>query len=111
MNNAVSGKTIENARKHKYIKRVTTERRNCLVSDPNYDTTKFFTENLSAIEIKKIDLMNKSVHLGLKVLMYEYWCDYVKPKYGEKTKLCCGYRQFACLHKNRGYLQRCCKKC
>ena len=23
-----------------------------------------------------------------KILMYEFWYDYVKPKYGEKTKLC-----------------------
>ena len=38
--------------------------------------------------------MNKPVHLGLsilvlsKILMYEFWYDYVKPKYGEKAKLC-----------------------
>ena len=47
MNNAVFGKTIENVRKHKNIKLVTTERRrNYLVSEPNYHITKFFTENL-----------------------------------------------------------------
>ena len=39
-------------------------------------------------------LMNKAVFLGLsilessKILMYEFWYDYVKPKYGEKAKLC-----------------------
>ena len=38
--------------------------------------------------------MNKPVCLGLsvlelkKILMYEFWHDYVKPKYGEKAKLC-----------------------
>ena len=38
--------------------------------------------------------MNKPAHLGLsilalsKILMYEVWYDYVKPKYGEKVKLC-----------------------
>ena len=38
--------------------------------------------------------MNKPVYLGLsilklrKILMYEFWCDYAKPKYGEKAKLC-----------------------
>ena len=38
--------------------------------------------------------MNKRVYLGLsilelsKILMYEFWYDYVKPKYGEKAKLC-----------------------
>ena len=54
MNNAVFGKTIENVRKHRDIKLVTTDRRrNYLVSEPNYRTTKFFTENLLAIEMKK----------------------------------------------------------
>ena len=54
MNNAVFGKTIENVRKHRDIKLVTTDRRrNYLVSEPNYHTTKFFTENLLAIEMKK----------------------------------------------------------
>ena len=52
--NAVFGKTMENVRKHKDIKLVTTEkRRNYLVSEPNYHTSKFFTENLLAIERKK----------------------------------------------------------
>ena len=54
MNNAVFGKTIENVRKHRDIKLVATERRrNYLVSEPNYYTTKFFTEHLLAIELKK----------------------------------------------------------
>ena len=47
MNNAVFGKTMENVRRHRNIKLVTAERRkNYLVSDPNYLSTKFFTENL-----------------------------------------------------------------
>ena len=51
MNNAVFGKTMENMRKHKDIKLVTTERtRNCLVSEPS---AKFFTEHLLAKEMKK----------------------------------------------------------
>ena len=39
--------------------------------------------------------MNKSDHLGLsilelsKTLKYEFWYDYVKPKYGQRTILCC----------------------
>ena len=81
MNNAVLGKTMGNVRKHRDIKLVTTERRrNYLVSEPNYHTTKFFSENLLVIEMKKIDiLMNKPVHLGLsilelsKIVMYEIW--------------------------------------
>ena len=55
MNNAVFGKTIENLRKDRDIKLVTTERRrNYLVLEPNYDTTKFFTESLLVIEMKKL---------------------------------------------------------
>ena len=96
MNNAVFGKTMENVRKHRDIKLVTTERRrNYLVSEPNYHTTKFFTENLLAIEMKKTEiLMNKPVHLGLSILKLstilfnEFWYDYKKPKYGEKVKFC-----------------------
>ena len=54
MNNAVFGKTMENVGKHRDIKLVTKERRrNYLVSEPDYDTTKFFTEYLLAIEMKK----------------------------------------------------------
>ena len=54
MNNAVFGKTMENVRKHRDIKLVTTQiRRNYLVSEPNYHTTKFFKENLLGIEMKK----------------------------------------------------------
>ena len=53
MNNAIFGKTMENVRKHRDIKLVTTERRsNYLVSEPNFHTTKFFTEKLLAIEVK-----------------------------------------------------------
>ena len=54
MNNVVFGKTMENVRKHRNIKLVTTERRRkYLVSETNYHTTKFFTEYLLAIEMKK----------------------------------------------------------
>ena len=59
INNVVFGKTMENVRKHRDLKLVTTERRgNYLVSEPSYHTTKSFTENLLAIEIKNKILMN-----------------------------------------------------
>ena len=55
INNPVFVKTVENVRKHRHIKLFTTERRrNYLVSEPNYHTTKFFTKCLIAIEIKKM---------------------------------------------------------
>ena len=80
----------------RYIKLVTTnERRNKLVSEPNYHTTKHFSEDLQAIEMRKTKvIMNKPVYLGQaildisKTLIYEFWYDYIKPKYQEKAKLC-----------------------
>ena len=49
--NVVFGKTMENVRKHGDIKLVTKERRrNYLVSEPDYSTTKFFMENLLPLE-------------------------------------------------------------
>ena len=51
--------------------------------------------------------MNKPFYLGLSILdlsktvMYEFWYNYVKPKYGENGKICYGYRQLHCSCKNR----------
>ena len=61
---------MENVRKHKIIKLVTTERKiNYLVSEPNYHSTKIFTEKLLAIEMRKTQIiMNKFVYLGLSIL-------------------------------------------
>ena len=63
MNNSVFGKSMKNVRKHGDIKLVTIdEKRNKLVSEPNYYTTKHFSENLFAIEMKKTKVkMNKLV--------------------------------------------------
>ena len=96
MNNFVFRKTMENVRKHRYIKLVTTDkRRNQIVSEPDYHTTKWFSENLLAIEIKKTKVkMNQPLYLGLpilhisKTLMYEFWYNYIKPKYEQNAKLC-----------------------
>ena len=87
---------MENVRKHRDVKLVTTgKRRNQLVSEPDYHLIKWFSENLLAIEMKKIKVkMNKPVYLGLsileicKTLTYEFWYDYVKPKCGDNVKLC-----------------------
>ena len=90
MNNAAFGKNMENVWKNRDIKLATTERiRNYLV--PNYHIAKFFTENLLAIEMKKMEiLLNKPVYFVLsileltKILMYGFWYDHIRPQYDEK---------------------------
>ena len=95
MNNVVFGKTIENVRKHRDIKLVTTDKRgNKSVSEPNYHITKYFSENLMAIEMRKTKAkMNKPVYLSMlisdirKTIMYEFWYGYIKPKYQESKTI------------------------
>ena len=115
MYSAIFRKTVENVRKYRDTKLVTTDaRKNYLVSEQSYHTTFFFvSENFLAIVMKNKNII---VFLGLsileisKIVMYEFWYDYVKPKYGEKAKLC--YMDgFYSLHKNRRHLQRHCKRC
>ena len=96
MNNSVFGKTMENIRKHRDIKLVTADKkRSKLVSEPNCHTINLISEDLSIIEMKKTKVkMNKPIYLGLsileisKTLMFEFWYDYMKPKYGNDVKLC-----------------------
>ena len=61
---------MENVRKQRDIKLVTTDkRRNQLLSEPNYHTTKWFSEGLLVIEMKKIKVkMNKPIYLGLSII-------------------------------------------
>ena len=95
MNNVVFGKTMENVRNYRNTKLVIKERRRSyLVSQPNYQTIKFFTENFLAIEMRKTQmLINKPVYLCLSILdlsktkMYKFWHDYEKPKYEKNATL------------------------
>ena len=97
MNNAFFGKTLENGRNHRDIKLIATETRgNYLVLDVEIKLScnKIISQqsdNLLAIEMKITHiLMNEAVYLGLsileksKIVMYEYWYDYAKPKYRKK---------------------------
>ena len=96
MNNSVFGKTMKNIRKHRDIKLVTTDKkRSKLVSEPNYHTINYISKDLSIIEMNKTKVkMNKPIYLELsildisKILMYEFWYDYMKPKYNDNVKLC-----------------------
>ena len=96
MNNSVFGKTMGNVRNHRDIRLVTTDKkRSKLVSEPNYHTTKWFSESLIRIEMKKIKVkIDKPIYLGLPILdlsktvMYEFLYNYIKPKYQNNAKLC-----------------------
>ena len=96
-NNAVFGKTMENVRNHWDIKIVTSEkRRSILVSEPNYHSTKYISEEMLIIEMRKVEVkMNKLIYLVQaildisKILTYKFWYDYIKSKYGDNARLCC----------------------
>ena len=73
----------------------TDKKRRKLISEPNYHTINCISENLSIIETRRTKVkMNKPIYLGLsileisKLLMYEFWYDYMKPKYDDNVKLC-----------------------
>ena len=87
---------MKNIRKHRDIKLVTTDKkRRKLVSEPNYHPMNLISEDLTITEMKKTKVkMNKPIYLGLsileisKILMYEFWYDYMKPKYNDNVRLC-----------------------
>ena len=96
MNNSVFGKTMENVRNHEDVKIVTTNKqRKKFTSEPNYLATKYISKDLLIMEMKKVEVkLNKPIYLGQaildisKTLMYEFWYDYLKAKYGDNAKLC-----------------------
>ena len=81
---------------HGDVKLVTAEyKRNKLASEPNSHSTKCISKHLLVMEMKKTEVkMNKPIYLGQaildisKTLIYEFWYDYIKPKYGDKARLC-----------------------
>ena len=87
---------MKNVRKYRGIKLATTvKRRNQLVSETNKNTINWFSKDLLARETRKTNVkMNKPVFLGLsmldisKTLTYEFWSDYIKPKYQDNANLC-----------------------
>ena len=89
-------KTMQNVRSEKDIKLVTTDvKRNKLVSQPNFYSSKCFSENLLATDMKKVKVkMNKPIYLEMTILdiskipIYEFLYDYLKPKYKENLQQC-----------------------
>ena len=95
MNNSVFGKTMENIRKHRNIRLVSTEEKYlCTVMRPNFKSGVLFGKNLMDCEMGKIKaVMNKPVYLSQAILdlsrivMYEFHYDCMVPKYGDRLKL------------------------
>ena len=97
INNSVFGKTVENVRKHRDIKLVTTDEKKKQISlstKLSHSKTLFkkFVSNRNEKNTKV--KINKPIYLGMsildisKTLMYKFWCGYFKPKYGDRAKLC-----------------------
>ena len=71
-------------------------KKNYFMSDPNYHTN-FHRTFLSNRNEEKTDILRRkpghlfrlSIPELSKILMCQFWYDYVKPKYGEKAKFCC----------------------
>ena len=78
------------------IKLVATDKKGSkLVSESNYHTMNYISEDLSITEMKRVKVkMNKPIYLGLsildisKILMYAFWYDYMRRKYNDNVKLC-----------------------
>ena len=95
MNNSVFGKTMENLRKRVDVKLVkTAEEALKHISSPGYASHKVMEGGLVAIHMHKSKLLlNKPVYVGFsvlelsKLLMYEFYYENLKPKYGDKCHL------------------------
>ena len=96
INNSILGKTIENIKNHKGMKLVTSDKRYLkYVMKPNFKDGHPFFKHLFVVEMRKTEIkMNKPVYLGQailylsKTLMYEFYYNYMRPKYGSKVNLC-----------------------
>ena len=85
MNNSVFRRTMENIRKRRNIKLVTTEKKYLrTVMRPHFKSGVLFGKNLMGCQMGKIKVvMNKPVYLGQaildlsKIVMYEFHYDYM----------------------------------
>ena len=96
MKNSVFGKTTENVRNRRDVKLIVKEHgRKKLVSEPNYNSCKHFSDSLMAIEMNKTEVyLNKPIAVGQAVLdisknlMYNFYYDYLVKKYQDNITLC-----------------------
>ncbi|GBM08249.1 hypothetical protein AVEN_82934-1 [Araneus ventricosus] len=95
MNNAVYGKTMENVRKHKDISLINNNpKAEKLVASPTFRAFSIFNDNLVGVErLKKTVWLNKPLYVGFAILelsklhMYKFHYEYIKQRYGNKSKL------------------------
>ena len=99
MNNSVFGKTMENLRKRVDIKIVKTdgtenEKIRKIIAKPNFNRRVKFSDELSAIHVNKTKLtLNKPIYVGFSVLdlskhlMYDWYYNTLKKKYGDNCTL------------------------
>ena len=93
MNNSVFGKTLENIRNRVDIRLISTNKvAQKLAAKPNYDCCMIFDENLIVVHMKNTKLcFNNPVYLGMSILdvskslMYDFYYNYIKSKYGDKA--------------------------
>ena len=94
-NNSVFGKTMENVRNRVDIRLVNSnEKLLKLTCKPNYQSNTIFSEDLIAVQMKRTELvLNKPIYLGMSILdisknlMYNFHYNYIKPKFGSRSKL------------------------
>ena len=97
MNNSVFGKTMENLRNRVDVKIVRdweTDQIRKLLSSPSFERFTVFGNDMAGIHMHKTKLvLNKPVYTGMtilensKILMYEFYYNYLKARYGHKCEL------------------------
>ncbi|KAL4123173.1 hypothetical protein QTP88_015396 [Uroleucon formosanum] len=95
MNNSLYGRTMMNVRNHVDIRLCsngsTVEK---LITKPNFDRRTIFTENLAAVHMKRTQISFKQpIYIGMcvldlsKMLMYDFYYNIIKKKYGNRVRL------------------------
>lgn len=96
MNNAVFGKTMENVRKRRDIQliRVGEQRLQKWINSSMFINATIINDDLVIAEKTKSNInLDKPIYAGFTILdnsklhMYQFWYDYIKPKYGNKATL------------------------
>ena len=95
MNNAVFGKSMENVRNRIDVRLLAeTEQLEKIKRNPKFRCTKEINDDLSAVLLTKTKcVLNKPIYIGMsildvsKVLMYKYWYNELKYKFGDNIRL------------------------